>query len=144
MKYVKNAKKFMLLSIVILIAGIVAGIWQGGLNLGIDFTGGSIITMNMAAIATAKATVAATNATDLAKPAATGIGKGPFTGPFLLWQGMRPAMRQAGRFIYRENICRIQRRPLHLPRLPSRGNAREIRGLLPSGWNHARHLCAAV
>lgn len=48
MKYVKNAKKFMLLSIVILIAGIVAGFWQGGLNLGIDFTGGSIITMNMA------------------------------------------------------------------------------------------------
>ena len=48
MKYVKNAKKCMLISIAILIVGIVVGVMQGGLNLGIDFSGGSLITMDIA------------------------------------------------------------------------------------------------
>lgn len=48
MKYVKNAKKCMLISIVILVVGIVVGVMQGGLNLGIDFSGGSLITMDIA------------------------------------------------------------------------------------------------
>jgi preprotein translocase subunit SecF len=45
--FVKHSKKFLILSAVILIAGLVVGIMANGLNLGLDFTGGSQITIDM-------------------------------------------------------------------------------------------------
>ncbi len=47
MEFVKHAKKFILLSAVIIVLAVAIGFVQGGLNLGIDFTGGSLITVNM-------------------------------------------------------------------------------------------------
>lgn len=47
MKFVKNAKKCLLLSAAIMLIGLVMGIFMGGFNLGIDFTGGSILTVNI-------------------------------------------------------------------------------------------------
>ena len=44
---VKNFKYSCLLIIISVIAAIIVGIICGGLNLGIDFTGGSIITYKM-------------------------------------------------------------------------------------------------
>lgn len=44
---VKNFKKFLIAPAVILIAAIVVGILCGGMNLGLDFTGGSQITIDM-------------------------------------------------------------------------------------------------
>ncbi|MEF9863977.1 MAG: protein translocase subunit SecF [Christensenellaceae bacterium] len=43
----KNFKWFSLVSVVIIVVGIICGIAFGGLNLGIDFTGGSITTIEM-------------------------------------------------------------------------------------------------
>ncbi len=45
MKFTKNFKWFALVSVAILLAGIISGFVNGGLNLGIDFTGGSITTI---------------------------------------------------------------------------------------------------
>lgn len=45
--FVKNSKKFMILSAVLLLIGLICGIFLGGFNLGIDFTGGSIITADL-------------------------------------------------------------------------------------------------
>lgn len=42
----KHFKKFLIAPIVILALGIIFGIVNGGLNLGIDFTGGSIVTID--------------------------------------------------------------------------------------------------
>ncbi len=47
MEFVKHAKKFILLSAAILVFAVAIGYFQGGLNLGVDFTGGSLITVNM-------------------------------------------------------------------------------------------------
>lgn len=47
MEFVKHAKRILLFSAVILVLAVVIGLMQGGLNLGIDFTGGSLITVNM-------------------------------------------------------------------------------------------------
>ena len=44
---VKNLKYFLLLLIVSVILALIIGIINGGLNLGIDFTGGSLITVDM-------------------------------------------------------------------------------------------------
>ena len=44
---VKNFKKFLIIPAVVLVAAIVVGIICGGLNLGLDFTGGSQITIDM-------------------------------------------------------------------------------------------------
>ncbi len=45
--FVKHAKKFLILSISILVLGIAVGLFKGGLNMGLDFTGGSILTVNI-------------------------------------------------------------------------------------------------
>ncbi len=45
--FVKHSKKFMIVSIVIILAGLICGIFMGGFNLGIDFTGGSILTVDL-------------------------------------------------------------------------------------------------
>jgi preprotein translocase subunit SecF len=45
--FYNKTKFFVILSCVIILAGLVAGIIFGGLNLGIDFTGGSIFTVEM-------------------------------------------------------------------------------------------------
>ncbi|MFR4008219.1 MAG: hypothetical protein ACLT0Y_02105 [Christensenellales bacterium] len=42
--FTKHSKKFMIVSAAVLLIGLVCGIFMGGFNLGIDFTGGSIIT----------------------------------------------------------------------------------------------------
>lgn len=42
----KHFKKFLIAPIVILALGVIFGIVNGGLNLGIDFTGGSIVTID--------------------------------------------------------------------------------------------------
>ena len=47
MKITKHFKKFLIIPIAIIVLGIVFGFVNGGLNLGIDFTGGSIITIDM-------------------------------------------------------------------------------------------------
>ena len=47
MKFVKNAKKCLILSAAILLLGLVVGVFMGGFNLGIDFTGGSLLTVNI-------------------------------------------------------------------------------------------------
>lgn len=44
---VKNFKKFLIIPAVVLVAALVVGIICGGLNLGLDFTGGSQITIDM-------------------------------------------------------------------------------------------------
>lgn len=44
---VKNFKKFLIIPVVILVAAIVVGIIFGGMNLGLDFTGGSQITVDL-------------------------------------------------------------------------------------------------
>lgn len=44
---VKNFKKLLMIPAVILVAAIVVGVICGGMNLGLDFTGGSQITINM-------------------------------------------------------------------------------------------------
>ncbi len=44
---VKNFKKFLIIPAVILVAAIVVGIIFGGMNLGLDFTGGSQITVDL-------------------------------------------------------------------------------------------------
>ncbi len=45
--FVKHSKKFMILSAAIIIIGILSAIFMGGFNLGIDFTGGSILTVDL-------------------------------------------------------------------------------------------------
>ncbi len=45
--FLSKTKYFVILSAVIILAGIIAGILGGGLNLGIDFTGGSLLTIEM-------------------------------------------------------------------------------------------------
>ncbi len=45
--FVKHAKKFLILSIAILVLGVVVGVFTGGLNLGLDFTGGSLLSVNI-------------------------------------------------------------------------------------------------
>ena len=45
--FVKHSKKFMIVSIVIILAGLICGVFMGGFNLGIDFTGGSILTVDL-------------------------------------------------------------------------------------------------
>ncbi len=47
MKFVKNAKKCLILSAAIMLIGLVMGVFMGGFNLGIDFTGGSLLTVNI-------------------------------------------------------------------------------------------------
>lgn len=47
MKITKHFKRFLILPIAILVLGIVFGFVNGGLNLGLDFTGGSIIKIDM-------------------------------------------------------------------------------------------------
>lgn len=47
MKIVERSKFFMLISAAILLLGLASAIFMGGLNLGIDFTGGTIITLDM-------------------------------------------------------------------------------------------------
>lgn len=49
MKIVEKSKFYMLISAAVMVAGIVVGVLSGGLNLGIDFTGGSIMTIDMKA-----------------------------------------------------------------------------------------------
>ena len=45
--FVKHAKKFLLLSTSIIVLGVIVGIFKGGLNLGLDFTGGSLLSVNI-------------------------------------------------------------------------------------------------
>lgn len=45
--FTKHSKKFMIVSAAVLLIGLVCGIFMGGFNLGIDFTGGSIITVDL-------------------------------------------------------------------------------------------------
>ncbi len=47
MKITKHFAKFLILPIAILVVGIIFGFVNGGLNLGLDFTGGSIIKIDM-------------------------------------------------------------------------------------------------
>ena len=47
MKIVSKAKYFMAFSLLIIVAGIVVGLFSGGLNLGIDFTGGTKMTIEI-------------------------------------------------------------------------------------------------
>lgn len=47
MKITKHFKKFLILPIAIIVAGLIFGFANGGLNLGLDFTGGSIIKIDM-------------------------------------------------------------------------------------------------
>lgn len=47
MKFSKNFKFSILVPAVIILAGIIAGIAFGGMNLGIDFTGGTMMTIDM-------------------------------------------------------------------------------------------------
>lgn len=47
MRFLSKTKYFVILSCVIILAGLIAGFAFGGLNLGIDFTGGSILTIDM-------------------------------------------------------------------------------------------------
>ncbi len=47
MLFLSKTKYFVILSCLIVLAGLVVGIFSGGLNLGIDFTGGSILTINI-------------------------------------------------------------------------------------------------
>lgn len=42
----KHFKKFLIVSIIIIVLGIIFGVINGGLNLGIDFTGGSIVSID--------------------------------------------------------------------------------------------------
>lgn len=48
MKVVERSKTSILISVVIIIAGLASSLFNNGFNLGIDFTGGSIITIDMA------------------------------------------------------------------------------------------------
>lgn len=45
--FVKHSKKFMILSTAIILIGILCAVFMGGFNLGIDFTGGSILTVDL-------------------------------------------------------------------------------------------------
>lgn len=47
MLFLNKTKYLVMLSCAIILAGIIVGIISGGLNLGIDFTGGSILTIDM-------------------------------------------------------------------------------------------------
>ncbi|MGI5849168.1 MAG: protein translocase subunit SecF [Christensenellales bacterium] len=47
LRFVSKSKYFIILSAAIILAGLIAGFIYGGLNLGIDFTGGSILTIEM-------------------------------------------------------------------------------------------------
>ena len=47
MKFSKNLKFTILLPAAVLVIGLIVGIICGGMNLGIDFTGGTIMTHNM-------------------------------------------------------------------------------------------------
>ena len=47
MKFSKNFKFMILVPAVIILAGIIVGIACGGMNLGIDFTGGTMMTIDM-------------------------------------------------------------------------------------------------
>lgn len=47
MRFIGKAKYFSMVTIGIVVIAVVVGIFNGGLNLGIDFTGGSILTMEM-------------------------------------------------------------------------------------------------
>ncbi len=47
LKFMNKAKYFIIASLIIILAGVVVGFIFGGLNLGIDFTGGSILTVDM-------------------------------------------------------------------------------------------------
>lgn len=47
MMFLNKTKFFLILSGIIILAGLAAGLLYGGLNLGIDFTGGSIFTVDM-------------------------------------------------------------------------------------------------
>ena len=42
----KHFKKFLIVPIIIIVLGIIFGVINGGLNLGIDFTGGSIVSID--------------------------------------------------------------------------------------------------
>ena len=45
--FVKHSKKFIILSAAIILIGILCAVFMGGFNLGIDFTGGSILTVDL-------------------------------------------------------------------------------------------------
>ena len=47
MNFVKNWKKMICVSAAIVLVGLVVGIFAGGLNVGIDFTGGTLMTVDM-------------------------------------------------------------------------------------------------
>ena len=47
MQFIDKAKRFSLIPIIIVAVALVVGFVYGGLNLGIDFTGGSILTVEM-------------------------------------------------------------------------------------------------
>lgn len=47
MQFMNKSKYFMTLSVAIVVVGIIVGLIFGGLNLGIDFTGGSILTIEL-------------------------------------------------------------------------------------------------
>lgn len=47
MKFSKNLKFTILVPVIIILAGLIAGIAFGGMNLGIDFTGGTMMTIDM-------------------------------------------------------------------------------------------------
>ena len=47
MLFLNKTKYFVMLSCAIILAGLIVGIIMGGLNLGIDFTGGSILTIDL-------------------------------------------------------------------------------------------------
>ena len=47
MKFSRDCKFMILVPAVIILAGIIVGIACGGMNLGIDFTGGTMMTIEM-------------------------------------------------------------------------------------------------
>ena len=47
MLLLNKTKYFLILSVLIILAGLIVGIAMGGLNLGLDFTGGSILTIDL-------------------------------------------------------------------------------------------------
>lgn len=47
--YTNNLKKMLLVSALIVLAGVIVGIFAGGLNVGVDFTGGTLVTIDLMA-----------------------------------------------------------------------------------------------
>ena len=77
--FTKNSKKFAIVSLVLILAGVVGLIVNGGLNYGIDFTGGTNIQLSMK---TDSYEIVATTAEieDVVKEALGGAGSGTVHG----------------------------------------------------------------